>query len=335
MLVETYVDPRRHQGTCYRAANWQCVGQTQARGAMGGVPAKTPKDVYVYPLHADWRRILQHGPPKAAKPRRSPPRAGPRFVQLWQELIGTLVRVAELWDHCRQLDVALPQPQPVSVAAICQARAKVDEEVFRSAHRAVLERLPQQDNGNLGSTAFGAHPDVRIYEDRFQGFGATPRALSFVAEPGSEHSTGVIRLTNSSRWRNSGTCPSMATRAPRLGSTASYSRLCWWKSLSPMHTPFPPGDTSWQRRRPRGAGRDFQFMLRQVTQVIEPSLALSRTLSDWNAISEELADAPRKRKPQFASYFDWPPNDLTLRGGRSTAETNSTARLALRVPIAT
>ena len=41
---------------------------------MGGVPAKTPKDVYVYPLHADWRRILQHGPPKAAKPRRSPPR---------------------------------------------------------------------------------------------------------------------------------------------------------------------------------------------------------------------------------------------------------------------
>ena len=99
VLAETYVDPRQHQGTCYRAANWQCVGQTQARGAMGGVPAKTPKDVYVYPLHADWRRILQQGPPKAAKPRRSPPRAGPRFVQLWQELIGTLVRVAGAHDR--------------------------------------------------------------------------------------------------------------------------------------------------------------------------------------------------------------------------------------------
>ena len=196
VLAETYVDPRQHQGTCYRAANWQCVGQTQARGAMGGVPAKTPKDVYVYPLHADWRRILQQGPPKAAKPRRSPPRAGPRFVQLWQELIGTLVRVAgahdrewikrrrtlntllvmlfvfrlvfapdrrgyatvlaELWDHCRQLEVALPQPQPVSAAAICQARAKVDEEVFRSAHRAVLERLPGDGPGALwhGHRAF-------------------------------------------------------------------------------------------------------------------------------------------------------------------------------------
>ena len=83
VLAETYVDPRQHQGTCYRAANWQCVGQTQAHGAMGGVPAKTPKDVYVYPLHADWRRILQQGPPKAAKTRRSPSRAGRRFVQLW------------------------------------------------------------------------------------------------------------------------------------------------------------------------------------------------------------------------------------------------------------
>ena len=196
VLAETYVDPRQHQGTCYRAANWQCVGQTQARGAMGGVPAKTPKDVYVYPLHADWRRILQQGPPKAAKPRRSPPRAGPRFVQLWQELIGTLVRVAgahdrewikrrrtlntllvmlfvfrlvfapdrrgyatvlaELWDHCRQLEVTLPQPQPVSAAAICQARAKVDEEIFRSAHRAVLERLPGDGPGALwhGHRAF-------------------------------------------------------------------------------------------------------------------------------------------------------------------------------------
>ena len=196
VLAETYVDPRQHQGTCYRAANWQCVGQTQARGAMGGVPAKTPKDVYVYPLHADWRRILQQGPPKAAKTRRSPSRAGRRFVQLWQELIGTLVRVAgahdrewikrrrtlntllvmlfvfrlvfapdrrgyatllaELWDHCRQLEVTLPQPQPVSAAAICQARAKVDEEIFRSAHRAVLERLPGDGPGALwhGHRAF-------------------------------------------------------------------------------------------------------------------------------------------------------------------------------------
>ena len=45
-------------------------------------------------------------------------------------------------------------------------------------------------------------------------------------------------------------------------------------------------------------------MLNQVKRAIEPSLSLSKTLSQWNAISEQLADPPRKRKPQLASYFD-------------------------------
>ena len=45
-------------------------------------------------------------------------------------------------------------------------------------------------------------------------------------------------------------------------------------------------------------------MLNQVTRSIEPSISLSRTLGEWNAISEQLADPPRKRKPQLASYFD-------------------------------
>ena len=45
-------------------------------------------------------------------------------------------------------------------------------------------------------------------------------------------------------------------------------------------------------------------MLHQVTRAIEPSLSLAQTISDWNAISEQLADPPRKRTPQLASYFD-------------------------------
>ena len=65
-----------------------------------------------------------------------------------------------------------------------------------------------------------------------------------------------------------------------------------------------PGATAWRRRRPPSAWRDFQFMLHQVTRAIEPSLAPSRTLSEWNAIPEQLADPPRKRKPQLARYFD-------------------------------
>ena len=31
-LLETYCDPQQHAGTCFRAANWTCVGQTGGRG---------------------------------------------------------------------------------------------------------------------------------------------------------------------------------------------------------------------------------------------------------------------------------------------------------------
>ena len=58
VLVETYVDEQRHKGTCYRASNWRYLGQTQARGACGTAPAKTPKAVFVYPLQRDWQAVL-------------------------------------------------------------------------------------------------------------------------------------------------------------------------------------------------------------------------------------------------------------------------------------
>src|SRR5439155_27191005 len=34
MLLETLVDPVRFLGTCYRAANWICVGETSGRGRL-------------------------------------------------------------------------------------------------------------------------------------------------------------------------------------------------------------------------------------------------------------------------------------------------------------
>ena len=73
VLLETYVDPQRHAGTCYKAANWQCLGETAGRGAMGGVPAKTPKQVWVRPLHPHWRAILLHGPRATARRWHYPP----------------------------------------------------------------------------------------------------------------------------------------------------------------------------------------------------------------------------------------------------------------------
>jgi len=59
-LLETFVEAERFSGTCYRAANWRCVGETQGRGKLGDhrlgqVPVKT---VWLYPLTADCRHRL-------------------------------------------------------------------------------------------------------------------------------------------------------------------------------------------------------------------------------------------------------------------------------------
>ena len=51
VLAETFVDPKRFAGTCYRAANWRLVGQTVARPTAypNGKVAEGPKDIYLYP----------------------------------------------------------------------------------------------------------------------------------------------------------------------------------------------------------------------------------------------------------------------------------------------
>lgn len=50
--LETFVEGERFEGTCYRAANWHCVGQTQGRSRQDREHcARVPvKDVYLYAL---------------------------------------------------------------------------------------------------------------------------------------------------------------------------------------------------------------------------------------------------------------------------------------------
>ncbi len=61
-LVETLVDPRRHHGGCYRAANWVALGGTTGRGRMDRLcrrAGEAPKTVLVYPLVRDAKRRLR------------------------------------------------------------------------------------------------------------------------------------------------------------------------------------------------------------------------------------------------------------------------------------
>ena len=64
-LLETFIDPARFRGTCYRAANWTCLGLTTGRGhnEPTGRCTQPPKELWVYPLSKDFRRQLgcEHG----------------------------------------------------------------------------------------------------------------------------------------------------------------------------------------------------------------------------------------------------------------------------------
>jgi hypothetical protein len=59
-FTETFVDPTRYRGTCYRAANWVYLGRTTGRGKddQTNRPNRPLKDVWGYPLTRDFSRRL-------------------------------------------------------------------------------------------------------------------------------------------------------------------------------------------------------------------------------------------------------------------------------------
>jgi hypothetical protein len=60
VLMETFVEKPRFEGTCYKAANWQYLGQTKGRGKLGpaGKQSVPIKDLWVYPLDTAFRDRL-------------------------------------------------------------------------------------------------------------------------------------------------------------------------------------------------------------------------------------------------------------------------------------
>lgn len=60
VLLETFVETDRFHGTCYRAANWIYVGQTQGRGKLDRkhTNSKPVKDIFLYPLDKQFRLLV-------------------------------------------------------------------------------------------------------------------------------------------------------------------------------------------------------------------------------------------------------------------------------------
>jgi hypothetical protein len=59
-LLETFIDPERFRGTCYRAANWIRLGLSTGRGHNDRTnrPNRSRKELWVYPLSPDFRPRL-------------------------------------------------------------------------------------------------------------------------------------------------------------------------------------------------------------------------------------------------------------------------------------
>jgi hypothetical protein len=59
-FLETFIDPERFRGTCYKAANWVLMGRTTGRGKQSNsyVPNRSIKEVLGYPLTKRFRELL-------------------------------------------------------------------------------------------------------------------------------------------------------------------------------------------------------------------------------------------------------------------------------------
>lgn len=65
VLMETFVDPRSHEGSCYRAAGWRYLGMSTGEGLVrpGHSYSTTAKKIFVKPLCREFRRVLCSEPP--------------------------------------------------------------------------------------------------------------------------------------------------------------------------------------------------------------------------------------------------------------------------------
>ena len=62
VLLETFVEKPRFAGTCYRAANWQYLGDTQGRGKLDIFHRHDQpiKSLWIYQLTRDFRKQLRN-----------------------------------------------------------------------------------------------------------------------------------------------------------------------------------------------------------------------------------------------------------------------------------
>ena len=185
VLVETFVDDSCYKGACYQAANWQCIGKTSGKDWNNNVNRDnrdgTVKSIYIYPLHSNYRAVLQNKPATHKKSR-----IDEDFLHLWgkvstiiadvsrsydamwqkrKRVIDSLLLVfiifrlvfsknsqsygttiTEFWHNCHRMKFPLPQKKPIAASAFTEARKKLDERIFKDLNSRIIQACPQQNN---------------------------------------------------------------------------------------------------------------------------------------------------------------------------------------------
>jgi len=110
VLIETFVDKTKYSGACYKAANWQYLGETKGRGRFHSKQEDkivSIKDIFVYPLEADWQNTLTncHQRKTLKKKYRNDLQSShtlsvdDTFVALWEKVAKVINDVAEAYDE--------------------------------------------------------------------------------------------------------------------------------------------------------------------------------------------------------------------------------------------
>jgi hypothetical protein len=122
VLVETFIDKERFEGTCYRAANWVEVGETRGRGRQDRTHCRRSsiKRIFVYPLDRQARERLCEG---AMTERIA---VSPRRHEDWAEAEFGSVDLGDRRLNRRLLEIArdfYARPQ-AQIPQACQTRAR-------------------------------------------------------------------------------------------------------------------------------------------------------------------------------------------------------------------
>jgi hypothetical protein len=161
VLIETFVDDSQYLGTCYQAANWECIGKSSGKDwqadASDPSAKASVKSIWVTPLHNHFRAIL-----KNQKPAKTEVDLDESLVLLWGKVVMIISDVAqefdakwqkrkrvinslllvflifrlvfsknnqgygttieEFWHNCLRMKFPLPQKTPISASSFSDAR---------------------------------------------------------------------------------------------------------------------------------------------------------------------------------------------------------------------